>query len=66
VPNDWLVESGGGEERRALLTDESFSPTFSGFIEVWARKIASVEPPANGSSPDAGTGRSWSMRRFWS
>jgi hypothetical protein len=55
VLNNWLVERGGGEERGALLTDESLSLVFRGFIEVWARKIASVEQRENRpSSPDCG------------
>ena len=44
--NRLVVESGRREQKQALIADESLSPAFRGFIEIWARKIESVEQRA--------------------
>jgi hypothetical protein len=47
--NRLMVESGRREQRHALVADESLSPAFRGFIEIWARKIESVQQQATRS-----------------
>jgi len=50
VANNWLVESGGDDERLAAVPKECLSPAFRSFIEVWAYKIATVESHASRST----------------
>ena len=45
--NRLVVQSGRREQRHTLVADEFLSPAFRGFIEIWARKIESVEQPPN-------------------
>jgi hypothetical protein len=46
--NGLVVESGRRERKQALVADESLSPAFRGFIEIWARKIENVGQRAIG------------------
>jgi hypothetical protein len=46
-----VVESGRREQKHTLLADESLSPAFRGFIEIWARKLQSVEQHADRPRP---------------
>jgi hypothetical protein len=52
--NRLVVESGRREPRQALVAEESLSPAFRGFIEIWARKIESVEQRATKSRSPVG------------
>jgi hypothetical protein len=45
--NRLRIESGRHEQSHPLIADASLSPAFRGFIEIWARKIESVEQRAN-------------------
>jgi hypothetical protein len=40
------IESVRREQSHTLTADESMSPVFRGFIEIWARKIENVEQRA--------------------
>ena len=44
-----VLNESGYEQSDALLADESLSPTFRAFIEIWARKIESLTSLARGS-----------------
>jgi hypothetical protein len=43
-----VAESGRCEQTHTLLADESLSPAFRGFIEMWARKIQGAEQRSPG------------------
>jgi len=61
--NRLTVELGRREQRHALVADESLSPAFRGFIEIWARKIESGQQRATWSrSSDIGTMEEFNAR----